>query len=107
MNLSARVAPAIEALPEEAKGFLDDLRLRAAVAPAANALVAPGGEAVTFEELSNRIAAAADVVTKSGLSRNDVVAIAMPDGPELLSIILGVSSVGICAPLNPTLHAGE
>ncbi len=31
----------------------------------------------------------------------------MPDGPELLSVVLGVASVAICAPVNPALREAE
>ncbi len=47
------------------------------------------------------------MLTDAGLTRDDVVAVVMPDGPELLSIVLGVASVAICAPVNPALRNTE
>jgi oxalate---CoA ligase len=47
------------------------------------------------------------MVTDAGLTRNDVVTVVMPDGPALLSTILGVASVAICAPFNPALRNAE
>ena len=49
----------------------------------------------------------AGLVTRAGVARGDVVTVVMPDGPELLSMILGVSSVAICAPVNPGLRDAE
>ncbi len=92
---------------DEEIGFLDELRLRAVAAPALKALLAPGQNPITFEELSSRICAIASMVRDAGLRRNEVIAVIMPDGLELLSTILGTTSVAICAPLNPALRTSE
>ena len=92
---------------DEASGFLDEFRLRAVVAPASKALLAPGQNPITFEGLLNRIGTVAGVITDAGLTRNDVVTVVMPDGPALLSTILGVASIAICAPLDPALRIAE
>jgi len=42
-----------------------------------------------------------------GVDRRDVVAIALPDGPELAVTLLAVSSAAVCAPLNPNYTVQE
>ena len=88
-------------------GFLGELRLRAAAAPQSEALLAPGRPAIAFAGLSSRIDAVAALLANAGLTRHDVVAVFMPDGPDLLSIVLGVASIAICAPVNPALREAE
>jgi acyl-CoA synthetase (AMP-forming)/AMP-acid ligase II len=100
------VAVALASL-DGGSGFFEELRLRAAAAPESEALLAPGRPAITFAGLSSRIDAVAGLLANAGLGRNDVVAVLMPDGPELLSIVLGVVSVAICAPVNPALRKAE
>jgi acyl-CoA synthetase (AMP-forming)/AMP-acid ligase II/thioesterase domain-containing protein len=88
-------------------GFLDELRRRAAAAPESEVLLAPGRPSVTFAGLTKRIGAVAARLADAGLTRDDIVAVVMPDGPELLSIVFGVSSAAICAPVNPSLRKTE
>lgn len=41
------------------------------------------------------------------MQRGDVVAVALPDGAEMIAAVLGAAESGVCAPLNPWLAAGE
>ncbi len=108
MNIPCRAGAAAHLEPPDGgSGFLDELRLRAAAAPESKALLAPGRTPITFAGLANRIGAVAGMLTDAGLTRNDVVTVVMPDGPEMLSIVLGVASVAICAPVNPGLRKTE
>ncbi len=84
-----------------------ELRLRASEAPHAIALLAPGREALTFGELCGAIDARVGALESAGLTRGEVVAVVMPDGPELLSTILAATSSCICAPVNPGLREAE
>ena len=85
MNAQGRAATeVVSASLDDGRGFLDDLRLRAVEAAASKALLAPGQNPITFDELSNRISAVAVMVTDAGLRRDDVITVVMPDGPELL-----------------------
>jgi acyl-CoA synthetase (AMP-forming)/AMP-acid ligase II/thioesterase domain-containing protein/acyl carrier protein len=43
----------------------------------------------------------------AGLMAGDALAIALPDGPDLLLSVLAASSVAACAPLNPALGEAE
>lgn len=88
-------------------GFLDEFRLRASATPEAAALLAPGREPLTFRELQTQLEALARTLRDAGLTRNDVVATVFPNGPELISVFLGIASVAVCAPLNPALREAE
>src|SRR5712692_7256362 len=99
-------APSFNSLAGE-RGFLDELRRRAAVTPDALALIEPERESLTFARLQNRIQAVADAVTGAGVRREDVVALVLPDGAGLITSFLGVASVAICAPVNPALRKAE
>ncbi|MGA2597802.1 MAG: AMP-binding protein [Bryobacteraceae bacterium] len=108
MNLAGSVGAAAQAKPlDDGRGFLDELRRRAKAAPESMVLLAPGRSPLTFAGLANRIHGVAAMLADAGLTRNDVVAIVMPDGPELLSIVLGVASAAIGAPVNPALRGTE
>jgi acyl-CoA synthetase (AMP-forming)/AMP-acid ligase II/thioesterase domain-containing protein len=95
--------------PELSEGtvFFDELLVRAAEERQDEALLAPGRTPLTFAELLNRAGAVAGSITDTGLGRNDVVATVMADGPDLLTSILGVAAVAICAPVNPALRKTE
>ncbi len=103
---SGGVAARAESL-EAGRGFLDELRLRANAAPESTVLLAPGRSPMTFAGLAKRIRGVASRLADAAITRNDAVAIVMPDGPELLSIVLGVASAAIAAPVNPALRGAE
>ncbi len=81
--------------------------MRAATAPGSVALIEPGAARLTFAELQSRIDAVAHDVTSAGITRDDVVALALPDGIDLLTSFFGVASVTGCAVLNPGLTRAE
>ena len=87
--------------------FLDELQGRAAVTPHSPALIAPGREALTFRGLLDRIQEVARVVRCAGITREDVVALALPDGIGLMTSFLGASSVAVCSVVNPALRKVE
>lgn len=69
-----------------------------------------------FERIGRRFVAAefwaesttiADALYDAGIQRGDVVAVALPDGPELIASFVGASRVAACAPLNVALHVSE
>jgi len=99
-------AAILEALREETQ-LLDALRLRGAATPDAAALIEPGRESLTFAALQKRIQAAARAVAAAGITREDVVALVMPDGAGLIANFLGIASVAGCAVVNPALREPE
>jgi acyl-CoA synthetase (AMP-forming)/AMP-acid ligase II/thioesterase domain-containing protein len=44
---------------------------------------------------------------ESGIAKGDIVAVAMPEGPELLTVLLGISEVAAPAPLDSNLTESE
>ena len=89
------------------EGFLNQLRDRVNASPDTFALLSPGEKPVTFSELWTRIETVARALTDAGLSRHDAVALCLPDGPEYLPLLLGVTRVAACAPVNPALPGAE
>ncbi|HTC91121.1 MAG TPA: AMP-binding protein [Bryobacteraceae bacterium] len=86
---------------------LRDLVLRAAETPGAPAELSPGRAAVSFDVFVTRIASIAKMLRSCGVRRGDVVAVAMPDGPELLTALLGAVEAGAAAPFDCQLTLAE
>src|ERR1700723_2568584 len=99
-------APGLQHVVDE-RSFLADLHLQADATPEAIALIEPGRQTLTFSALQNRIRAVARMLTGAGVRREDVVAVILPDGIELLTAFLGVASVAACAVINPALREAE
>lgn len=70
--------------------------------PTAVALVAPeDGQALTYAELEGRIETVAGLLAGAGVRRGDRVAMALPNGPECIELLLAVMRLGAAAaPLN-------
>jgi acyl-CoA synthetase (AMP-forming)/AMP-acid ligase II/thioesterase domain-containing protein/acyl carrier protein len=75
--------------------------------PDAPAIVASGRAALTFGRLHTHVAAIAQTLHAMGLGRNDRIALALPNGPELAVAFLAVAASATCAPLNPTYGSDE
>jgi acyl-CoA synthetase (AMP-forming)/AMP-acid ligase II len=75
--------------------------------PAAVALEAPGREPLTYRELDRRLQAMRREVTRAGLRPGEVAALALANGPELITAFLAVSGIGAGAPLNPAFTESE
>jgi acyl-CoA synthetase (AMP-forming)/AMP-acid ligase II/thioesterase domain-containing protein len=73
----------------------------------APAVVGAGVPAVTFQVLVKRIAAVAQVLRAAGVRPGDVVAVAMPVGPDFLATLLGALEVAAGAPLDWQLTEAE
>jgi acyl-coenzyme A synthetase/AMP-(fatty) acid ligase len=87
--------------------FFEELSLLASASPTSEVLFAPDCPPVTLATLISRIYAVASLLRTAHLTSTDVVAVILPDGPELLSIVLGVASSAICAPVNPAFRHTE
>ena len=77
-----------------------DLAKLAQETPDAAALHAPGREPLWFARLRARILSLARGLREAGATNGDIVAVAMPAGPELLTVLLGVPEVAAVAPLD-------
>jgi acyl-CoA synthetase (AMP-forming)/AMP-acid ligase II/thioesterase domain-containing protein len=86
---------------------LGDFDGRATSTPHAIALIEPGRESLTFDGVRTRIRRVAGAVSCAGITRQDVVALLLPDGARLVTSFLGVASVATCAIINPALRKAE
>ena len=72
------------------------------------ALVSPEtGLQLTYGELRKRVRSAAGALTSEGVRRGDRVAIASPNGIEVVIWFLAASIAGTAAPLNPAYRCEE
>ena len=72
------------------------------------AISAPGfNRSLTFGGLRDLIRETALDLKENGIGRGDRVAIVLPNGPEMATAIIAISSCAACAPLNPTFKAKE
>ena len=71
------------------------------------ALVAPGKPTITYGQLRANVLALAAELNRIGLGRNDRIAIAMGNGPELITAFFGVAIAATAAPLNPKYKQEE
>ncbi len=83
------------------------LESHAARMPDATAIIAPGRSPLSYRELLRQTQYVVSVLNSAGVGRNDVVAVALPNGPELATALFGVMAGATCAPLNPALTAVE
>lgn len=70
-------------------------------------MLACGREAASYEALLRQVEKTAGWLSFKGIGRGDRVAVVMPNGPEMASLFLGITSVATCAPLNAAYQAGE
>jgi acyl-CoA synthetase (AMP-forming)/AMP-acid ligase II len=75
--------------------------------PDAPAVLAPGRRPLTYAGLQQHIDRTGRSLRAMGIGRQDCVAVVLPNGPEMVSAILGVASCAVCAPINPVLRAEE
>jgi acyl-CoA synthetase (AMP-forming)/AMP-acid ligase II len=78
-------------------------------APAGNtALLLPEtGARIRYEALRRQVEAAADAFAAAGIGRGQRIAIALPNGPEVVTAFLAASVAGTAAPLNPAYRYEE
>jgi len=81
--------------------------LLAAGAPDAIAIRAPGRTPLTYARLRTCVAETVQMLRALGLSRNERVAIVLPNGPEMAVSFLATASGCTAAPLNPAYRADE
>src|SRR6185503_5375354 len=72
------------------------------------AIQIPGdGPSVTYSQLRSQVETLAAQLNKLGLGRGDRIAIALPNGLEMMASFLAASTVGTAAPLNPAYRVDE
>ena len=65
------------------------------------AILAPGRSPLSFGKLPLRMDTVRAALNSFGVGRGELVALALPDGPETAMCLLGVASCAIAVPLNP------
>ena len=84
------------------RAFLD------ALIPDSAALLSPRRLLLNSSELRRDIEArGSQGLLRAGIARGDAIAIALPDGPEMLLASLAAVSIATCAPLNPSFCEAE
>ncbi len=89
------------------KAIYDLIKARAAYAPNAIAIAAPERGPLTYAHLLEQVDYVAKTLKAMEIGRNDRVAMVLPNGPEMASAFLAISSIATCAPLNPGGRANE
>jgi len=64
-------------------------------------------KAITYQELADQVDDLAAQLEKFGLGKGDRIAMALPNGLEMISSFLAASTVGTAAPLNPSYTRDE
>ena len=83
------------------------VNLLSAGGEAAVAISAPGRAPLSFGDLRRHVARAARTLRRAGIGRTDRVAMVLPNGPEMATAFLAVTSTAIAAPLNPRYTTAE
>ena len=69
--------------------------------------VAGGGPKLTYDKLRAQVNRLVDELRQAGLGRDDRIAMALPNGIEMIASFLASSTVGTAAPLNPAYTRDE
>jgi oxalate---CoA ligase len=86
-------------MPDCGEDYLE-LGRRAQAAPLSTAVCAPGREALTYSGLWNEVQGISEALRQAGVQPQEVVAVALPSGPELLTAVLAITFECACAPLD-------
>ena len=84
--------------------LLDVLQHGAVADPA---IAVPGGARLTYGQLREQVAAAADQLAQIGIGRDDRVALVLPNSAEAIVLFLAAAAVGTAAPLNAAYKEDE
>ena len=75
--------------------------------PEQAALVVPDGPTVTYRSLLAQVEQLACLLQQMGISRNDRVAMVLPNGIEAVIAFLAAATAATAAPLNPAYKVEE
>lgn len=85
----------------------DLLRHRAESHPDAPALLAPGCSQLDHAGLWAQVQQIGAALAQAGARPDTRVAVALPNGPQMAAVFLGVAAHAVCAPLNPAYLEAE
>jgi len=83
------------------------LRTNGAEVPDRLAILAPGREPLVHADLWHQVERSGSCMRAAGISRQDRVAVILPNGPEMATAFLAIGSAAVCAPLNPAYTDSE
>ena len=83
------------------------LEIQADRRASAVAIAGLGDRPLSFRQLLLQVEQAAKTLNALGIGRNDRVAMVSPNGPEMASAFLALSSAATFAPLNPSCRTNE
>lgn len=83
------------------------LRNWAERAPESLAIAAPGRTSLTYFRLWDQIARGARILNGLGVGKGDLIALVLPQGPEMTTAVLTVAAVAAAVPLNPGLKGKD
>jgi acyl-CoA synthetase (AMP-forming)/AMP-acid ligase II len=75
--------------------------------PSHAAIRCPEGPTLTYAEVTTQVEKLATELRGLGLGKGDRIAMALPNGPEVIASFLAASTVGTAAPLNPAYTRDE
>jgi acyl-CoA synthetase (AMP-forming)/AMP-acid ligase II len=75
--------------------------------PSRAAIKTSDGRAITYNRLAQQVDALSTQLSELGLGQGDRIAIALPNGLEVIASFLAASKVGTAAPLNPAYTRDE
>jgi acyl-CoA synthetase (AMP-forming)/AMP-acid ligase II len=70
-------------------------------------VVSAGRPVVTYDQLRQQVDALTSSLSQLGLGRGDRIAVALPNGLEMIASFLAAATVGTAAPLNPAYRLDE
>ncbi len=91
----------------EAKSIYQLVKSRAEKDPEALAIIALEQSPLTYGRLLKQVENTVAALRAFGLSRNDRVAIVLPNGAEMAVAFAAVAAGATCAPLNPSYRVNE
>src|SRR5258707_14616604 len=73
------------------------------------ALVVPeDGQVLTYGQVADRVGSLAGSLAAAGVGRGDRVAVTLPNGPDMVQVLLAITALGAAAaPLNPAYTHSE
>src|ERR1700691_6686633 len=73
----------------------------------AQAIAAPGAQALTYDGFRGHVGATVAALNGFGIGRNDRVGMVLPNGPEMATAFVAIACGATTAPLNPAYRAEE
>jgi acyl-CoA synthetase (AMP-forming)/AMP-acid ligase II len=86
---------------------LEVIRRRARDQAHHQAILSPGRAAMTNSDLLQQVQQTCDMLRFLGIARHEVVALCLPNGPDMTVAFLAVMASAVCAPLNPASTESE